>query len=219
MTSAQRPTGGDGRHVRSISGSALGFGHTRVKRIGRQVHEPDTERNPADSTEGSSGVVGAVEVIATVGAHGMASVGLGAWVRAEALVRGRPLGRGLVFGVVTSDAPTQPRTHLVWSIVAAALFFLPLGLIAVVFSWRTGRVEAARRPRPGSQELAARRRLHHRDDHRGRARLWRAPRRAPGPRRVQFPAVDSAEWSSRVARKPSEPIPFSLWISAPSTRS
>lgn len=28
--------------------------------------------------------------------------------------------------------------HLVWSIIAAALFFLPLGLIAVVFSWRTG---------------------------------------------------------------------------------
>jgi uncharacterized membrane protein YwzB len=25
----------------------------------------------------------------------------------------------------------------VWSIVSAALFFLPLGLIAVVFSWRT----------------------------------------------------------------------------------
>ena len=49
----------------------------------------------------------------------------------------RPLGRGLVFGVVTADDPTQPRTHLVWSIVSAALFFLPLGLIAVVFSWRT----------------------------------------------------------------------------------
>ena len=42
-----------------------------------------------------------------------------------------------MFGVVTSDAATQPRTHLVWSIVAAALFFLPLGVIAVVFSWRT----------------------------------------------------------------------------------
>ena len=43
-----------------------------------------------------------------------------------------------MFGLVTSDAATQPRTHLVWSIIAAALFFLPLGLIAVVFSWRTG---------------------------------------------------------------------------------
>ena len=42
-----------------------------------------------------------------------------------------------MFGVVTSDDSTQPRTHLVWSIVSAALFFLPLGLIAVVFSWRT----------------------------------------------------------------------------------
>ena len=54
------------------------------------------------------------------------------------MVRGRPFDRGLVFSVVTSDAPTQPRTHLVWSITAAALLFLPLGLIAVVFSWRTG---------------------------------------------------------------------------------
>ncbi len=65
-------------------------------------------------------------------------MGLEAWARTGVLVRGRPLGRGLVFGLVTSDAPTQPRTHLVWSIIAAALFFLPLGLIAVVFSWRTG---------------------------------------------------------------------------------
>lgn len=54
------------------------------------------------------------------------------------MVRGRSIDRGLVFGLVTSDAPAPPRTHLVWSIVAAALFFLPLGLIAVVFSWRTG---------------------------------------------------------------------------------
>lgn len=61
-----------------------------------------------------------------------------AWGLAWGLVRGRPVGRGLVFGLVTSDVPTQPRTHLVWSIVAAALFFLPLGLVAVVFSWRTG---------------------------------------------------------------------------------
>ena len=30
----------------------------------------------------------------------------------------------------------RPRTHLVWSVIAAALFFLPLGLVAVAFSWR-----------------------------------------------------------------------------------
>lgn len=31
--------------------------------------------------------------------------------------------------------PARPR--FAWSVVAAALFFLPLGLVAVFFSWRT----------------------------------------------------------------------------------
>ena len=74
------------------------------------------------------------ERLETVGRLSTRGLDLGHAARAHE----RPLGRGLVFGLVTSDAPTQPRTHLVWSIIAAALFFLPLGLIAVVFSWRTG---------------------------------------------------------------------------------
>jgi uncharacterized membrane protein YozB (DUF420 family) len=36
-----------------------------------------------------------------------------------------------------SESVKQARPRLVWSVVAAALFFLPLGLIAVFFSWRT----------------------------------------------------------------------------------
>ena len=36
-----------------------------------------------------------------------------------------------------SGSAKPARSRLVWSVVAAALFFLPLGLIAVFFSWRT----------------------------------------------------------------------------------
>jgi len=36
-----------------------------------------------------------------------------------------------------SESVKQARPRLVWSVVAAALFFLPLGLVAVFFSWRT----------------------------------------------------------------------------------
>jgi hypothetical protein len=41
-----------------------------------------------------------------------------------------------VFDEAVAAAESRPRTHLVWSTIAAALFFLPLGLVAVVFSWR-----------------------------------------------------------------------------------
>jgi len=33
--------------------------------------------------------------------------------------------------------PAVPRTHLVGSVLSAALLFLPTGLVAVVFAWRT----------------------------------------------------------------------------------
>ncbi len=35
-------------------------------------------------------------------------------------------------------AGNPPRTYLVWSVLATALLFLPLGLVAVIFSLRTG---------------------------------------------------------------------------------
>jgi len=51
-----------------------------------------------------------------------------------------------------SEVPGKsPRTYLVWSALAAALLFLPLGLVALFFSIRTevllrrGEVERARR--------------------------------------------------------------------------
>ena len=33
--------------------------------------------------------------------------------------------------------PVAPRTHLVGSVLSAALLFLPTGLVAVIFAWRT----------------------------------------------------------------------------------
>lgn len=36
-----------------------------------------------------------------------------------------------------SESVKKTRPRFVWSVVAAALFFLPLGLVAVFFSWRT----------------------------------------------------------------------------------
>lgn len=44
-----------------------------------------------------------------------------------------------------------PRAHLVWSLLAAAIFFLPTGLLAIAFSWRSrvlsqrGEFDSARR--------------------------------------------------------------------------
>lgn len=35
------------------------------------------------------------------------------------------------------DAGVPPRTYLIWSALAAALLFLPLGLVALAFSLRT----------------------------------------------------------------------------------
>ena len=49
------------------------------------------------------------------------------------------------------DAGKSPRTHLVWSALAAALLFLPLGLVALGFGIRTdvlvrrGEIDRARR--------------------------------------------------------------------------
>jgi hypothetical protein len=36
-----------------------------------------------------------------------------------------------------------PRTHLVWSAFTFALFFLPFGLIAALYGFRTGRLVQA----------------------------------------------------------------------------
>lgn len=53
--------------------------------------------------------------------------------------------------VAAEDAGISPRTYLVWSALAAALLFLPLGLVALAFSIRTdmlkrrGDVDRARR--------------------------------------------------------------------------
>lgn len=48
--------------------------------------------------------------------------------------------RGLGFepmDVSTQPAQRQPSTHLVGSAVVAALLFLPTGVIALAFAWRT----------------------------------------------------------------------------------
>ena len=37
----------------------------------------------------------------------------------------------------TAPAAPTPRTHLVWAVLVTCLCFLPLGLIAVGFAWRT----------------------------------------------------------------------------------
>ena len=38
------------------------------------------------------------------------------------------------------DVGSSPRTYLVWSALASALLFLPLGLVALAFSIRTDRL-------------------------------------------------------------------------------
>jgi hypothetical protein len=50
-----------------------------------------------------------------------------------------------------APAAPAPRTHLVWAILVTCLCFLPLGLIAIAYAWRTsvligrGDLERARR--------------------------------------------------------------------------
>ena len=105
--------------------------------IERRVHPPDRSGTGQTARSAVLEWLGLLRYLGPLRFMGLRAWAWG-WAWAQALVRGRPVGRGLVFGLVTSDVPTQPRTHLVWSIVAAALFFLPLGLVAVVFSWRTG---------------------------------------------------------------------------------
>lgn len=52
---------------------------------------------------------------------------------------------------LTAPAVPEPRTHLVWAVLVSCLCFLPIGLIAVAFAWRTsvligrGDLERARR--------------------------------------------------------------------------
>lgn len=57
----------------------------------------------------------------------------------------------LTTAAAPGDAGKPPRTYLVWSALATALLFLPLGLIALIFSLRTevllrrGEVDRARK--------------------------------------------------------------------------
>ncbi len=59
----------------------------------------------------------------------------------EQIPKGGPADR--VPAMVTDAAPaadevqTAPPTRLVWAILATCLCFVPLGLIAVAFAWRT----------------------------------------------------------------------------------
>jgi hypothetical protein len=53
---------------------------------------------------------------------------------------------------VADDVQVRPRTHLGWSIVATALFFLPLGIPALVQSLRAQQAYGS-----GEAELGGRR--------------------------------------------------------------
>lgn len=57
--------------------------------------------------------------------------------------------------VPASDAPP---TYLVGSIIATCLCFLPLGLVAVVFAWRTSALNAAGDPDRASRASRSARR-------------------------------------------------------------
>lgn len=43
----------------------------------------------------------------------------------------------------TAEATQVPRTHLLGAVLVTCLCFLPLGLVAVVFAWRTSRLNEA----------------------------------------------------------------------------
>ena len=79
-------------------------------------------------------MVGAAEVVDTVGVDGIVSVGMGMGLGSRTAAREGPSVRSRDVGCrhPATDTPGVVDHR------AAALFFLPLGLIAVVFSWRTG---------------------------------------------------------------------------------